>query len=53
VTIPFLGVPSSNGATLLAANGGTASLTDSNIANPGFLSLASFSSVALALATVA
>lgn len=44
VTIPFLGVPSSRGATLLAANGGTASLTDANIANPGFLSLASFSS---------
>ena len=44
VTIPFLGVPSTKGATLLAANGGTATLTDTQLPNPGFLAPASFTS---------
>jgi len=44
VTIPFLGVPSSATPSLIAANGGSASLTNTTLANPGFLNLASFSS---------
>ena len=45
VQIPFLGVRSSNGAALLAANGSTATLTDTGlIANPGYRGLASFTS---------
>jgi subtilisin family serine protease len=44
VTIPFLGVPSGQGATLTAADGGTLTLSGTTIANPGFETLASFSS---------
>jgi subtilisin family serine protease len=44
VTIPFLGVKSSDGAALLAADGTTATLSDSTIANPQFRALADFSS---------
>jgi minor extracellular serine protease Vpr len=44
VTIPFLGVPIGQGPTLVAADGGTVSLVGSTIANPGFETLASFSS---------
>jgi hypothetical protein len=44
VTIPFLGVKSSDEAALVAADGGTASLSAFSIPNPGFLALASFSS---------
>jgi subtilisin family serine protease len=44
VTIPFLGVGSAAGPLLLAANGGSAKLTNSFIANPGFRRFASFSS---------
>ena len=44
VTIPFLGVPASSGAALIAADGTPATLTNATIANPGYLSLASFSS---------
>ncbi|HEY7174379.1 MAG TPA: S8 family serine peptidase, partial [Micromonosporaceae bacterium] len=44
VTIPFLGVSSADGAKWLAADGGTATLTNASIANPGFLAPASFTS---------
>jgi subtilisin family serine protease len=44
VTIPFLGVPSSSGAALVAADGGTATLTSLTLPNPGHLAPASFSS---------
>src|SRR5262249_2231576 len=44
VTIPFLGVKSSDGAALLAADGTTATLTDTTLANPSYLATASFSS---------
>jgi subtilisin family serine protease len=44
VTIPFLGVPSTARATVVAANNGSATLTNFSLANPGFLALASFSS---------
>lgn len=44
VTIPFLGVPSSKGPALVAADGGTATLTDTTLPNPGYLATASFSS---------
>ncbi|HWS34598.1 MAG TPA: S8 family serine peptidase [Actinoplanes sp.] len=44
VTIPFLGVPSSAGATLLAANGSSLSLTNLDLENPGYKATASFSS---------
>ena len=44
VTIPFLGVKLSDQAALLAADGGTAAMTDTSIPNPGFLATASFSS---------
>jgi minor extracellular serine protease Vpr len=45
VEIPFLGVRSSAGADLLAANGTTVTITDAGvIANPGFRGLASFTS---------
>jgi subtilisin family serine protease len=44
VTIPFLGVSSTDGPALLAADGGTATLTPSDITNPGFETIASFSS---------
>jgi subtilisin family serine protease len=44
VTIPFLGVKSSDGAALLAADGTTATLTDTTLPNPGYLATASFSS---------
>jgi subtilisin family serine protease len=44
VTIPFLGVKSSSGPALVAADGQTATLTDTTLANPSFLATASFSS---------
>ncbi|HKE67364.1 MAG TPA: S8 family serine peptidase [Micromonosporaceae bacterium] len=44
VTIPFLGVRLSDKAKWDAADGGTASLSNAQIANPGFLAPASFSS---------
>ena len=44
VTIPFLGVPSGQGPTLVAADGGTLTLSGTTITNPGFETLASFSS---------
>ena len=37
VTIPFLGVPSGGGPTLLAADGGTATLNNITLPNPGYL----------------
>jgi minor extracellular serine protease Vpr len=45
VEIPFLGVPGSAGAGLLAANGTTVTVTDAGISpNPGYRGLASFTS---------
>ena len=44
VTIPFLGVPSSAAATVLAADGSTTTLTSLGLDNPGYTSTASFSS---------
>jgi len=44
VTIPFLGVQASAGAALIAADGKSATLTNTTITNPGYLNLASFSS---------
>ncbi len=44
VTIPFLGVKSSDAAALVAADGGSATLTDKALTNPGYLATASFSS---------
>ena len=51
VTIPFLGVrgvlgsaPTADGDNLVAANGGTATTTQTTIPNPGFSGFASFSS---------
>jgi subtilisin family serine protease len=44
VTIPFLGVPSGAQSQLVAADGGSLTETGSTIANPGFETLASFSS---------
>jgi subtilisin family serine protease len=44
VEIPFFGVSSTDGAAIKAANGGTITITASNITNPGYLTLASFSS---------
>ncbi len=44
VTIPFLGVPASSGAALIAADGKSSALSNATISNPGYLSLASFSS---------
>ena len=44
VTIPFFGALRSDGASLLAADGGTVTLTNTIIANPNFEHFASFSS---------
>jgi minor extracellular serine protease Vpr len=44
VTIPFLGTSLADSAALLAADGGTASLTAFTIPNPSFLAPASFTS---------
>jgi subtilisin family serine protease len=44
VTIPFLGVKSSDGAALIAADGKTATLSAFDLENPDYLGLASFSS---------
>jgi subtilisin family serine protease len=44
VTIPFLGFLQADGASLIAADGSTASLTATPLANPGFKAFASFSS---------
>jgi minor extracellular serine protease Vpr len=44
VTIPFFGVSSNDASKWLAADGGTAALAPSTIANPGYLAPASFTS---------
>jgi minor extracellular serine protease Vpr len=44
VEIPFFGVSSADGAAIKAADGGTITVTASNISNPLYLGLASFSS---------
>jgi minor extracellular serine protease Vpr len=44
VTIPFLGVGSGAGAELLAADGGSVTLTASPVTNPGYKRAASFTS---------
>lgn len=44
VTIPFLGVRSSDSAALVARNNGSVTLTNTTLANPGFSAIASFSS---------
>jgi subtilisin family serine protease len=44
VTIPFLGVPPDAAGTLVAADGGTTTLSATALTNPGFLGPASFSS---------
>jgi minor extracellular serine protease Vpr len=44
VTIPFLGVKSSSGAALVAADGGTVMLSSTTVANTGYKTTASFSS---------
>ncbi|MGC9670918.1 S8 family serine peptidase [Planosporangium sp. 12N6] len=44
VTIPFLGVKSSDAAKLVAADGGTASLSAFNLDNPTYLAPADFTS---------
>jgi subtilisin family serine protease len=44
VTIPFLGVPSGQAANIIAADGGTTTLSGTTISNPGFEQLATFSS---------
>jgi minor extracellular serine protease Vpr len=44
VEIPFFGVSNADGAAIKAADGGTITVTATNIANPGYLGLASFSS---------
>ncbi len=44
VTIPFLGAPASAAPALIAADGKSATLSNTTIANPGYLSLASFGS---------
>jgi subtilisin family serine protease len=44
VTIPFFGVSSNDGPALLAADGGTITLTNTQLSNPGFDRLASFTS---------
>ena len=44
VTIPFLGVPSGAAATLVAADGGSVTLTATTVTNPGYKMTASFSS---------
>ena len=44
VTVPFLGVRSSDGAALKAANGGALTLSAATMANPGFRAYATFSS---------
>ena len=44
VTIPFLGVPSTAAETLQAADGGTVTMTASELANPGYRAYGSFSS---------
>jgi subtilisin family serine protease len=44
VTIPFLGVPNTAAAALIAANGQTTTLTNNQLANPAYTATASFSS---------
>ncbi|GIM92725.1 peptidase S8 [Paractinoplanes toevensis] len=44
VTIPFLGVPSSSAAALVAADGQTTTLTNNQLENPTYTATASFSS---------
>jgi subtilisin family serine protease len=44
VTIPFFGVGNGSTAALLAADGGTVTLTNTSLTNPGYLSPASFTS---------
>ena len=44
VTIPFLGVPNTGAAALIAANGQTTTLTNKPLTNPAYTATASFSS---------
>jgi subtilisin family serine protease len=44
VTIPFLGIKPADGAALIGADGGTATLTSATVANPTFRGFAGFSS---------
>lgn len=44
VTIPFFGARGADGGTLAGADGGTVTLTNTVIANPGFKTFASFTS---------
>ncbi|MFF5290062.1 S8 family serine peptidase [Paractinoplanes globisporus] len=44
VTIPFLGVPNTSAAALVAANGQTITLTNAPLTNPSYTATASFSS---------
>ena len=44
VTIPFLGVRSSDGAALVARDGGSAAMANSSIPNPSYRAIADFSS---------
>jgi minor extracellular serine protease Vpr len=44
VTIPFLGAKSSQGAALVAADGGTVTLSSTSVANTSYQKVASFSS---------
>ncbi|GAA2519077.1 S8 family peptidase [Winogradskya humida] len=44
VTIPFLGVPNTAAAALVAADGSTTTLTNKNLSNPNYLGFASFTS---------
>lgn len=44
VTIPFFGVPSTDGPAIRAADGTTVTVTNTGLTNPGFLGLAGFSS---------
>jgi subtilisin family serine protease len=44
VTIPFLGVPSTSAAALIAADGQTTTLTNTPLENPSYTATASFSS---------
>ncbi|HVP75140.1 MAG TPA: S8 family serine peptidase, partial [Gaiellaceae bacterium] len=53
VTIPFLGVPSGAAAQLIAADGGTLTESSTTVVNPGFETLASFTSFGPATASSA
>jgi minor extracellular serine protease Vpr len=44
VTIPFLGFRGVDGSKIVAADGGTATMTNTTVANPAYLALADFTS---------